>query len=170
MQKLKIAVFYDDRIGHQKQTDGILNALAKIVEIEIAYKKKINTSFVQTFFSYFFSPFVRNTDNSFDLIIGTGSRTHCPMFLFKKKTNAKMITCMKPDFPFLSHMDLAFVPLHDKVKNNENIFKTIGPPNLSVNKNKHLKNNALILVGGIDEKSHYWKSAKIIEKIKKNYK
>ena len=42
---------------------------------------------------------------------------------------------------------------------------TVGPPNCSINRKRHKETNGLILVGGIDQKSHTWNSGDILEKI-----
>ena len=42
---------------------------------------------------------------------------------------------------------------------------TIGPPNISRNRSSHDENRALILLGGIDEKSHHWSNDDIYRQI-----
>ena len=166
----KIAVFYDDRIGHQKQTDGILNALSQLSTVDIVYKKNIVPSLITSishFFLFFLCFFRIRKQPNIDLIIGTGSHLHIPMLYLKRKTGAFLVCSMKPDLPFMSHfVDLAFIPVHDGIRIKENVFNTIGPPNLSQNKKQHKITKAMILIGGIDKKSHHWDSRQIVDSIK----
>lgn len=168
---LRTAVFYDDRIGHQKQTDGILNALSQLTTVDIVYKKIITPSWITSFlhfFLFFLCFFRRNNQHNIDMIIGTGSHLHIPMLYLKRKTGAFWVCSMKPDLTFLNRfIDLSFIPIHDGIKLRENVLNTIGPPNLSQNKKQHMMSNAMILIGGIDNKSHYWDSKKILDSIKK---
>lgn len=167
---LKTAVFYDDRIGHQKQTDGILNALSQLTTIDIVFKKVIVPSWITSisnFFLFFRCIFQTKNKHDIDLIIGTGSHLHIPMLYLKRKTGAFLVSSMSPDLPFVgSFMDLSFIPVHDGIEAKDNIFNTIGPPNLSRNKKRHDITKAMILIGGIDRKSHYWDSKQIVDSMK----
>lgn len=166
----RTAVFYDDRIGHQKQTDGILNALSQLTTIDIVYKKNITPSLTTSIlhFFLFFLCFIRTENqHDIDLIIGTGSHLHIPMLYLKRKTGAFLVCSMKPDLPFMSSfIDLSFIPIHDGIKIKDNALNTMGPPNLSQNKKLHNITKAMILIGGIDKKSHSWDSKQIVDSIK----
>ena len=167
---LRTAVFYDDRIGHQKQTDGILNALSQLTTVDIVYKKVIVPSWITSIsniFLFFRCIFQTKNKHDIDLIIGTGSHLHIPMLYLKRKTGAFLVCSMKPDLPFVgSFMDLSFIPIHDGIEKKDNVFNTIGPPNLSRDKKKHEITRAMVLIGGIDKKSHYWDSKQIMDSIK----
>lgn len=94
-----------------------------------------------------------------DLVIGTGASTHLPMLTYKNECGgAKVVTCMTPDFPFKEWMDLCLVPRHDRPKKRQNVFVTTGPPNNVTHADKHDRDRGLILVGGLDPKSHKWNS------------
>ena len=102
-----------------------------------------------------------------DVIIGTGSRTHLPILLYKKKYAIPAIICMTPAMHLLNRFDLCFVPEHEGRKEERNIMLTAGAPNCSRNKKKHQNECGLILLGGVDTKSHYWDSLQVVEKIEK---
>jgi len=160
-KKLKIKMFLDGRPGHEKQTKGIVQELGYLVKTEVSEITIRKKSFWQELFGWVGYYFWRNSSLveeqvRFDLIIGTGSRTHIPMLLYKKKHGTPVVTCMSPSPLLINEFDLCCVPQHDGLKNQENIFQTIGPPNCSVSKNEHLANHGLILLGGIDTKSHHW--------------
>jgi mitochondrial fission protein ELM1 len=88
------------------------------------------------------------------------------MLLLKKDCGGKVVTCMSPDFLLLNKMDLCFVPGHDRVKPRDNILFTSGPPGTVAFTDMHDKDRGLILVGGIDRKSHHWDSAGTISCIR----
>jgi len=165
MNPLYVIAFLDGSLGHEKQTRGILNALTELTSIEVEYKKipppSIKFALINWFNyikSFFGAPYQKKQDCMIDLIIGTGSRTHLPMLLLKRECNAKVVTCMTPDFPFRRAIDLCFTPQHDRPQVHDNIFLTVGPPSTAVFKGEHDKKRGLILAGGIDNKSHQWHS------------
>lgn len=106
MNPLYIVAFLDGSLGHEKQTRGILNALTELTSIEVEYKRlsppSIKFALINWFNyikSFFGAPYQKKQDCMIDLIIGTGSRTHLSMLLLKRECNAKVVTCMTPDFP-----------------------------------------------------------------------
>ena len=107
-----------------------------------------------------------NTKRSVDLIIGTGSSTHIPMLLYQKTCKAKVVTCMSPDFPFNRRINLCFVPQHDRKKLVANRFFTVGPPNNLVYQDRHDTEKALILIGGVDIKSHRWRTETVVAQVR----
>jgi mitochondrial fission protein ELM1 len=62
--------------------------------------------------------------------------------------------------------DLCFAPLHDGVAAGGNIVTTIGPPNCSRPQGEKNGSAGLILLGGVDPKSHDWRSGEIAERIR----
>ena len=172
MQPLTVTAFIDGRPGHEKQTKGILAALTTATPVDVTFRTVKPGAFsrglmdwIRYFGRYLFPVKTSVKSESIDLIIGTGSYTHAPMLALKKKSGAKVVTCMSPSFPFIRHMDLCFVPEHDRKQPGDNIFVTIGPPNTSESKGEHCPEKGLILVGGIDEKSHRWSTSRVLAQI-----
>jgi len=173
LKPLQVVSFWDGRLGHEKQTRGVLAALAKLTAIEEVPRTVHPLSRTERIRSWlsFLAARIRlvgpGPGGDFaDLIIGTGSATHIPMLLFKKKcTRARVVTCMTPDFSFRGRMDLCFVPRHDRQKRRDNIFETIGPPNNVVYTDTHDRRRGLILVGGLDPKSHRWDSGTVMNQV-----
>ncbi len=173
-QELRVIALFDGRPGHEKQTLGIIQALQKRVSVQIIRINVKGFSFfdelLQTCRLYL--PFCRGglphleVDKG-DLLIGTGSRTHLPMLLYKKKYGIPAITCMTPSVHLKNCFDLCFVPEHDGWRGNGNIMLTIGAPNCCHNKKNHRKECGLILLGGVDTKSHYWDSSQVLEMVEK---
>jgi len=165
---LNILAILDGRPGHEKQTQGIIQALQAITQIKVTYFK-INyglRNYLSNLGNYEkkLKP-LPNQRNNYDIIIGSGRHTHLSILTKGRKFGAKTITCMSPSPLLINFFDLCLVPDHDKVKNKANIIKTTGPPNLSSNLGKHNKNEGLILLGGICSK-HRWYSSEITAMVK----
>ncbi len=164
-EPLHITAFFDGSPGHGKQTDGILRALQKLTPLSITHVKIPQPGLLRSikdWIDYFKAAITLGRDKHgavrADLIIGTGAHTHIPMLLFKKANPAKVVTCMNPGFPLLKKIDLCFIPQHDKVKlaKAENVFLTVGPPVISEGNGVHAQQKGLLLIGGVDKKSHHW--------------
>lgn len=179
-KKLNILAFYDTRPGHAKQTRGIIDALGRrtpvaVTEVHISEAGPgagISEAWRFLLSRMGFTPGLAQGRGAApegvrpDLIIGTGSRTHVPMLLAKKKLGGRVVTCMTPNPGLLSSMDLCFVPEHDRCPDRQNVVRTMGPPNTAGGQGGHDPTRGLILVGGIDPKSHAWDSEKTLAEIK----
>jgi len=179
MNPLSITAYFDGRPGHEKQTRSILNALSELTPIEVAVVKisVAPARYLKDWVTYLLSFFQGKGQGGgalpVDLIIGTGSHTHIPMLLAKKKRMAsapgpvRVVTCMTPDIMLRNKFDLCFIPMHDVPSLKENVFVTYGPPAPVKSEGRHKDSKGLILVGGIDTKSHVWESEEIISQIQK---
>ena len=164
MKVCKITAIIDGTTGHEKQTEGIIRALEKYVPVEATYLK-IKKSFPSDIVSWLkaFVGLCRKSGKTenVDFVIGTGTHTHPHIIRIGNAGDAKKIICMSPASFLIKMFDLCFVPNHDRSKPGKNIFLTVGPPNISENKNIHKNDTGLILIGGCDDKSHVWDSDKI---------
>ncbi len=163
---LRVVALLDGRPGHEKQTKGILQALQAEIEVEIQeiIVDPVTPISLLRQLLLLFLPGKGWSDpriEDADLLLGTGSRTHLPLLLFKKRYSTPAVICMSPPFFIRGRFDLCFVPEHDEVEEQHNIVHTVGAPNCSSNKNRHQKDCGLILLGGVDFKSHLWESRKI---------
>ena len=170
VKTLQAVLFRDGRPGHEKQSQGILQALNHYIDLhlhEVVVDEKTRLNWVFDYLFFFLGYFNRSRNLLFkpDLLIGSGSRTHIPLLSCKKKHGGYAITCMTPSGSLLRYFDLCFVPIHDRVQNKSNIVETIGPPNIAKNRNGHDGGKSMILVGGADERSHHWDSKKIFGSI-----
>jgi len=169
--EMHVVCLLDGKPGHEKQSLGIIQALRKQIPIKVTEIKIGRRSLWDFFWGMvcldmpsFISlqPEVENPD----FLIGTGSRTHLSTLLYKKKYHIPAVTCMVPDQIYRSRFDICFAPVHDGFKQKGNIITTVGPPNCSIDRGIHKEKNGLILLGGIDSKSHSWNSRDIVEKVK----
>ncbi len=177
MQPLSIIAYFDSRLGHEKQTRGILQALAEITEISVVHKKVLISPSVYlknwAAYSFSFLQPVREENESpaVDLIMGTGTHTHIPMLLDKKSRNihsghqVRVVTCMTPDVLLRNKFDLCCIPRHDEPAAEGNVFVTLGPPTTVKYEGRQQSDRGLILVGGLDAKSHVWKSEEVVAQI-----
>jgi mitochondrial fission protein ELM1 len=169
MQLLRVTLFSDGRPGHEKQSLGILEALQRYCTVDldrltIAPGSLLND--ISDHLGYIFRSGRRpNSEGRKDLLIGTGSRTHLPMLSSKRISSARAVTCMTPMVLLRKDFDLCFVPMHDKIRDAKNIFRTIGPPNIAMPSSSSDPSRGLILVGGEDERSHHWDSKRIVADI-----
>jgi len=168
----RVIALLDGRPGHEKQTMGIIQALHARIPVQV---RRINvkpfsliSSLIQTCRVFLPNSGMTHPDIvGGNLLIGTGSRTHLPMLLYKKKYGMPAVTCMSPPRHLAKRFDICFVPEHDGMREIENIVLTLGAPNCSVNKRKHQEECGLIVLGGVDVKSHHWESRQIVEMVER---
>lgn len=167
---LQVAAFLDTRPGHIKQTLGVLDALKEFTEIRVHQVPVPHlgvTGEVMNWLKYALVPGSSHFANlsDCDFFIGTGSRTHIPMLNCKKKYGIPVLTCMAPAPIIRGRFDLCFVPQHDRLPPDKNIFVTLGPPNRSRLTDCQDPQQGLILIGGRDDKSHRWDTGSVINQI-----
>ncbi|HKJ99468.1 MAG TPA: ELM1/GtrOC1 family putative glycosyltransferase [Desulfotignum sp.] len=176
MQKLSplsITAFYDTRPGHVKQTRGLLQALRKFTPVQASEVVLPDYNLSKIFQDWMgFMGIVpaekKKSDQSKpDLILGTGTHTHIPMLLHRRRYGGKVVTCMTPEWPLAKHMDLCFIPEHDAPKAADNIIATMGPPNTAVNRNTHDPMQGLVVIGGTDSKTHHWDNEKMADLVRR---
>jgi mitochondrial fission protein ELM1 len=168
---LRVVALLDGRPGHEKQTQGIIQALQTKIKVEV---REIAVAPVGPLIWLWqlillFLPgkgWSHAQIDGADLLLGTGSRTHLPLLFFKKRYTIPAVTCMSPPFFMRSRFDLCCVPEHDGISEQHNIMHTIGAPNCSRNKKQHQEDRGLILLGGVDHKSHLWESKKIAKMVR----
>lgn len=169
--ELHVVVVVDGRPGHEKQSLGIVQALAKRMTVSITsvdVSKRGFLSQLQSYIKLLVGWKMSDTAGlpvKADLVIGTGTRTHTTVLLLKKFFRIPAVTCMTPGVHLRNYFDICFVPEHDGVALRQNYFSTYGAPNTNTDKGMHSAKKGLILVGGEDDKSHVWESGKIIENI-----
>ena len=178
MKPLSIVAYFDGRLGHEKQTRSILQEISGITATHVINRiVRISpaascSNWAAYLLSGLWNMNAEKYNEPVDLIIGTGTHTHIPMLLEKKSRNktsggpVRVVTCMSPDPLLLPGFDLCFIPLHDDPIPRKNIFLTLGPPSPRIIEKRDGSNRGLILVGGVDRKSHKWDTGKITVLIK----
>ncbi len=172
---LRIAVLLDGRPGHEKQTKGILQAMQTMAAVDFfpirVRREKPQMLLFRTLSLLLtggaFFPGLPDISNETDLLLGTGSTTHLPLLGLKKRYGVPAITCMKPPLHLRKRFDLCCVPEHDGLREGGNIMLTSGAPNCSINRGNHQADRGLILLGGIDQKSHRWDSEQLCAMVRR---
>lgn len=165
---MKVTVVLDGRAGHEKQSQAIVRALQELALVEVRYLPLDRPNFMKRLWALsrlFFSAdggCDHCLDDS-DLILGTGSRSHVPVLACKKKYSIPAVTCMAPEPYLRGRFDLCCVPRHDGLREGDNIFLTDGPPVIPAPELVRDPRSGLILIGGVDEKSHTWNSSEVLQ-------
>lgn len=170
MNPLIVTPFFDGRPGHEKQTRGLLRALDRLTAVQVTDACRVSLRAGPNAINWAryllgLVPKVAPQAEQAHLLVGTGSRTHIPMLLTKRRTSARVVTCMLPDPLLRDTVDLCLVPMHDRPARADNLFVTLGPPNNAVNEHRHDLRRGLVLVGGLDPKSHRWDSPTTMKQI-----
>jgi mitochondrial fission protein ELM1 len=171
-ETVDVLVVVDGRPGHEKQSFGIIKALENRVKVNTFVVDISTRTLFQQLKSYGAFFFALSPDDislpvHADLVIGTGTRTHSTVLNLKKYFKIPAVTCMTPSLHFRKHFDVCFVPEHDGCRARANYFFTYGAPNSSTDKGKHRSKKGLIVLGGVDVKSHDWNHKDITDKIAK---
>jgi len=184
MPPLAIIALLDGSPGHEKQTRAVVKALGTRTPIAVTPEtvdrrgRAIAANWLRYGLALLSSPLsallsslspgrARGREGRVDLIVGTGSRTHAALLHRKQRhPEARTVCCMMPDLPFALGLDLCLVPAHDEPPARRNIFTTIGPPCGVEELREHDPGRALLLIGGLDAKSHYWDSERLARRVR----
>lgn len=170
-KSLRVIVVIDGRPGHEKQSFGIVQGLANRVNAERHIIDVSKRTFSKQVLSYLgliskIPVPALELPAEADLVIGTGTRTHSTVLAIKNKLSVPAVTCMTPGKHLRDRFDLCFVPEHDGCRQRNNYFFTLGAPNTLRDYGRHNPNEGLILLGGLDPKSHIWNQRDIEEKVR----
>ena len=139
----------DGKPGHENQSRGLLQALGKLLPLEV---HEIQAPGIWQCLQHFFGRPSTQTPPIPQWIIGAGSKTHLGLLLLKKKFHAKAVVLMRPNFPY-GWFDLCIVPEHDLPPSFPNVLATKGVLNTIKSGGEHCADQGLILIGG--ESSHF---------------
>lgn len=171
MEPLQVVCISDGRPGHEKQSRAVIAAMGELTALSTTMLTLRHTEgfrrFLQGARSLFASAEqISRLPDSVDMVIGTGSSTHLPMIGLKMRTQARLVTCMAPDAWLRPLFDLCLIPRHDRPASRRKYFSTFGPPCLAPDEQRQDPFRGLILVGGVDEKSHNWNTHYFISQVK----
>jgi mitochondrial fission protein ELM1 len=159
---LSIWLFTDGKRGHENQSLGLAEALARLTEC------RIETVSVTQGWPYAFNwlagrfPTGQKLPKP-DLILGTGHATHWPMLAARRAFGGKIAVLMKPSLP-LSWFDWVIAPEHDNLTPGTGRLPTIGPLNRvqpSANKSEQA---GLMLIGG-PSAEYGWSETALLKQI-----
>jgi mitochondrial fission protein ELM1 len=154
--------FIDGKAGHEAQTLGLVQALARrrtveCVDFEAPGRWKAAWSWLT-------GSFPEGADLSEpDLIIGAGHRTHFSLLAARRAYGGKTVVLMKPSVP-ASLFDLCLVPQHDAPRSAANVIETVGVLNPMQPAANARAGRGLLLIGG-PSKHHGWHTAALVGQV-----
>lgn len=144
----------DGKPGHENQSLGLANALARRIPCEI---QRVSIAGKRGIFTRVQAALQASEDlPAPDLILGAGHATHFALLWSARKHHAKSIVLMKPSLS-LGLFDLCIVPTHDFPKGcgRENVILTQGALNRVSPPADSGRDGKMILIGG-PSSSHGW--------------
>ena len=161
-KNINIWLIKDNKRGHDKQSESLANAIAKITDAEITTMKEGSVS---SLIGSYIRGLKKVITKKPDFIIGAGHSTHFRMILSKILYGGKTIVIMKPSLP-MTCFDLNIIPVHDKIRCKQNVIEINGSLNDIDNEKQHSSDVGLILLGG-ESKYFIWDYADITAQINK---
>jgi len=163
---LEVWRFTDGKAGHEKQTEGFLNALADRLPIEARTFAIQPEGGFRRFRHWLFGQFPDGKDHPDpDLLLGAGHHLHFPMLAARKARGGRALVFMKPSLP-LNWFDLCLIPQHDDPPDSARVLSTCGA--LTTVKPSGDKNpqSGLFLIGG--PSSHFnWSDSEVAGQVGK---
>jgi mitochondrial fission protein ELM1 len=156
--------FIDGKAGHEAQTLGLVQALARrraveCVELEAPGRAK-------ALLSWLTGRFPEGADLSApDLIIGAGHRTHFSLLAARRACGGQTVVLMKPSLPG-SFFDLCLVPQHDAPGSAANVIETVGVLNPMQPAANARADRGLLLIGG-PSKHHGWNTEALVDQVQR---
>lgn len=151
---LRLLVLTDGKPGHQNQSLGLAEAIARLRPAEI-HLLRIPAGRLRSLARL-------DTPRPLpDLLIGAGHSTHAPLLQLARRTGVPCVVLMKPSLPS-PFFDLCLVPEHDLGRRtpDDHIIPTKGALNRVPPPDGTQRHGGLILLGG-PSSSHGWDSAAI---------
>lgn len=150
-----IRVISEGRPGHENQSVGLAEALARRTgaEIEVIRIPATWNLFTRRRIA------LELKSAASQLVIGTGHKTHLPLWFAARKFNARSVIIMAPTWP-KRWFDLCVLPQHDSEPDSSNprIITTLGALNRVPETIPAKQAQGVVLIGG-PSKSHGWDAA-----------
>lgn len=162
-QSLIIWQLTDGKPGHEKQTLGLINAIARRTAVD-HYQIPVQPS-VFTWVNYLAGRWHHGNHLPLpDFIIGAGHHTHIHLLAAKKAFGGKTVVLMRPSVS-ASLYDYALIPEHDQYQGTGRVIETRGVLNPMQSKGEHDPNRVLVLIGG-PSKHYAWDNDTVVNQIK----
>lgn len=160
--QIVIWLFTDGKPGHENQSQGLVNALSRLVPVEVVRLPAL--PFWKTLVGKLLHKnFILNLAPKPDLLIGAGHATHSALMLLRWLYKAKSILLMKPSLPIFL-FDLCLIPEHDGAVDAKRVIATKGVLNKIDSTADKKINQGMMLIGG--PSTHYrWNHVELIDQI-----
>ncbi|KFI23597.1 mitochondrial fission ELM1 family protein [Nitrosococcus oceani] len=163
----------DGKPGHENQSSGLLNALARYVPLQAHGIPVSSGPGTIGWWALKIFPPAKDLPNP-HLIIGAGHGTHIPLLAARRARGGRTVVLMRPSLPF-SWYDLCLIPEHDGIEAEANVVLTRGVLNKIASGGIHEPSRGLILLGGPsrhynwDPQSILWQVQSLLKQEKKTY-
>lgn len=154
--------FSDEKPGHDKQSQGLIQGLQSYTTVKVE-TIALHGSLFQRLRQSQATCTALSKNATPHLLIGAGHTTHLPLLRARQKHGGKIVVLMKPSLPSRC-FDFVLIPKHDQPKERPFILPTegaLGPVKVSDKQT----DKGIILVGGPD-KRNIWDNDKIWRQIK----
>jgi mitochondrial fission protein ELM1 len=141
--------FNDGLRGHENQTSGLIEALAREADVR-SYVVDVPRGAGQLRVVWRLLSNTQYRDwPTPDLLVGAGHSTHLPLVVARRLRGGRSVVVMSPSLP-TAWFDLVICPNHDRIPDASNVLVTRGALNRSRNGSGKNPGEGLILIGGPD--------------------
>jgi mitochondrial fission protein ELM1 len=152
----------DGKAGHENQSLGLVQALAKLTDSQ-CINIKVSHGF-EAVAGLLSSTWGLGAGLPLpDFIIGAGHATHLHVLAAQRAYGGKTIILMQPTLP-VTLFDLCLIPEHDQYRGGGEYLETRGVINPIKSDGKHADNQAVIMIGG-PSKHCDWDALKLIAQV-----
>ena len=154
--------FSDGKAGHDNQTRGLAEALARLRPVETCTLNPLPPAAALR--GWLLGRLLSWNDlPAPDLLLGAGHRTHLSLLAARRTRGGKVVVLMRPSLP-LSLFDLCLIPEHDAPPSRANVLATRGALNRIQPSAALDPRQGLLLIGGPSE--HFgWDDAALRQSI-----
>ena len=139
--------FSDGKAGHDDQSRGLLEALARLRAVETLTLEPLPPlTGLRVWLSGYRLPAWRDMPTP-DIVLGAGHRTHLSLLAARRVYGGKAVVLMRPSLP-LSLFDLCLIPEHDAPPTRRNVLVTRGALNRIQPSTALEPSRGLLLIGG----------------------
>jgi mitochondrial fission protein ELM1 len=142
---LVIWVILDGNAGHENQSMGLADALARITPVSVHSIAAL--SFREALAAWVFGHADTRSLPTPDLLLATGVRTHPTLLALARHTRGRTVVLMSPTLP-RRWFDLCIVPEHDGIEASPRILITLGALNRVQPALRSDSALGLIMIGG----------------------
>ncbi len=161
---LSVWRFSDGKPGHDNQSRGLVEALARRLRVQ-CHELRVSSSRLSRTMAW-----LRGAVDGGDdlptpaLLIGTGHATHLPLLTATRSRGGRSVVLMKPSLP-MRCFELCIIPEHDNVAPAPGRLITRGMLNRIQGSQNKDANRGLILVGG-PSRHHGWANDELITMVR----
>ncbi|NIP74255.1 MAG: nucleoside-diphosphate sugar epimerase [Gammaproteobacteria bacterium] len=155
--------FTDGKPGHEGQSEGLANALAERLAVQVHTLAPPSALHAAAYwFNRRFPPARACPDP--DLLVGAGHATHLPMLAARRARGGHIVVLMRPSLP-CAWFDLCVIPEHDRPDPAANVLTTRGALNRITETGPKEAGLGLLLIGG--PSAHYgWDEGRLAEQVR----